>query len=97
GGDRACPRMMLGVCRLAFADPWRREDHTAAYAAARERYTELRAGCQGSRDAGHDLEIDTSGGQRIDFLLRTSEDHGIAAFEPHHSLVPHSGFAQRTI
>ena len=74
---------MRGVAKTTLRLTPRRVSDTPSSALAAKR----------CRDAGHDLEFDASGGQRVDLLLRAAEDHRIAAFEPHHGLVPLRGFA----
>ena len=40
----------------------------------------------GGGDAGHDLEGNAGGGQRLDFLAAAAEDERVAALQPHHAL-----------
>ena len=68
--------------------------YAACNAALREGDAQLRACGECGRDAGYHLAGDIGFSQRVDFFLRTAEDHRVAAFQSHHITIVARGFDQ---
>src|SRR5579862_6858081 len=75
----------------AFANAWRRKRERADGAALRERRAERGRGGERRRDARYHLVSHAGRFERVDFLLRATEEHRIAALEPHDDVVFRGG------
>gem|GEM_PF-3377343 len=62
------------------------EHHRLREIAMRERDTGIGRAARRRRDAGHHLEGDALGGERVDLLAAAPEDERVAALQAHHAL-----------
>src|SRR2546427_11507385 len=77
--------------RLVLADARRREHHAARNTAASKRNLRFRAGGERSRDARDNLHRDSILDQEADLFMGATEQHRVAALEPHHHAVAMGG------
>ena len=82
---------------LVAADARGGEGDRTADAAAGQRNAEVGAGRLRGSDAGHYLDRDAGGGQRVDFFLGAAEQHRVATLQPHHPRMLGGGIDQALV